>query len=418
MASICVYEDEGYKDLLPLTWMRPTFDLRCGFGTLLEKARKYYPRISTYIFCRDYLADVTRKKYPGAIVNKLGKETSLLLVNGRVIIDSDLAKAITIVGPDEIFECEGKIVAARLSKENLELLKAKLSGIIENELFSDIMKRVKVTKINVRSIKYYFDLIKENGREIENDFNNTVKGGLIKGRLHQSVVMSLKDRIFIDDGATVEAFSVLDAKDGPIYIGRGAVINPHSSISGPAYIGERSVILGAKIRKNTSIGHYTKIGGEVSGTIFQGYGNKQHYGYIGDCYVGEWVNMGAGTTNSNLKNNYGNIKVEYMDKVIDSGQTFLGAAIADHTKLAIGTLINSGSVFGIFCNIFGGGMTSKFVPSFSWGSGSSFTVHELEKAVKTAAVAAKRRGIELTEADESLFRKVYELTEAERRQLR
>ncbi|MFC1767902.1 putative sugar nucleotidyl transferase [Candidatus Margulisiibacteriota bacterium] len=418
MASICVYEGERHKDLLPICWMRPVFDLRCGINTLLEKVRREYPRVNTYIFCRDYLVDTVRGKYPGTIINKMGKETSILFLDGSVLFDKDLAKLIPTNGPDELFECDGRIVAARLSKDNLESLKSKINGAVTADLLSDFKGAVRVTAVKARIINFYFDLIRENGEEIGRDFSSKTKGGLIKGRLHQTSVLSPKGRIFIDDGSNIGAFAVLDAKDGPIYIGRGVTVHPHSLIEGPAYIGDHSAVLGGKIRKNTSIGPHSRIGGEVSGTIFQGYVNKQHYGFLGHSYIGEWVNFGAGTTTSNMKNNYGSIRIKYIDQETDSKQMFFGAAIADHVKFGIGTLINSGSVFGVAGNMFGGGIMPKFVSSFAWGGSSGFEVHDVEKAIKTAGAVMKRRGIELTEAEAILFRKIFELTGTERSHLK
>ena len=172
-----------------------------------------------------------------------------------------------------------------------------------------------------------------------------------------------------------------------------------------------------RIRKNTSIGPYSKVCGEIIGTIIQGYSNKQHYGFIGSSYIGEWVNLGAGTTNSNLKNNYGSIKVKYMEDEMDTGETFLGALICDHVKMGIGTLLNSGSVIGVGSNVFGGGMMPKYIPSFAWATSQNFDVYNIEKAIKTAAAVMKRRDVEISDDYVTLFRKTFELTEAERKAL-
>lgn len=414
MASICVYEDEGYKDLLPICWMRPVFDLRCGITTLLEKIRREYPRANTYVLCRDYLSDILKGSYPGTIINKFGKETMMLFLNGQIVFDSELAKMIPPAGPDEIFEHEGRIIAARLNKENLELVKSKIKGIVQSGIFSMLKDGIKVTKINVKFISRYFDLIKENGGQIEKDFISKTKGGLIKGRVHQQSVISPKGSVFVDDGSNIGPFVVIDAKDGPVYIGKGVDVQPFSLIQGPAYIGDRCVILGAKIRKNTSIGQYSKISGEVSNCIFQGYCNKQHEGFTGHTYFGEWVNLGAGTTTSNLKSNYGTIKTRYMDQEIDTKQMFLGAAISDHAKTGIATLINAGSIVGVASSYFGGGPMPKFMPSFAWGSQKDIKTYEIDKAVKTAEIVMKRRGIEMTEAEVTLFGRIFDMTETER----
>ena len=368
MSSICIFEDEGYRTLLPLTWFKPAMDLRCGMNTLFEKIKRCYPRTNIHILCREHLASTVKKGHPGALVGKPAKESSVLFINGRLLCDPETAKKISLSGGDEIFECDGTVV-----------------------------------------------LISHNSEELSLDFSATTRGGITRGKVHQTIAFYQRSGIFIDDGADIEAFSTLDARNGPIYIDKNARIQPYSRVEGPCFIGEGSVIMaGANIRSGTSIGPSCKVGGEVEGTIFQGYSNKQHYGFLGHSYVGEWVNMGAGTTNSDLKNNYGNVKIHYGKDEIDSGSMFLGCAIADHTKTGIGALIPTGAVIGPASNIYGGGVTQKFIPSFSWGDANNLVKHDPEKAIKTARVVMSRREKEMSQEDIDLFRKVFELTEDER----
>ncbi|MFH1709597.1 MAG: putative sugar nucleotidyl transferase, partial [bacterium] len=416
MSSICIFEDEGYKSLLPLAWFRPVMDLRCGMTTLFEKIKRNYPRTNICILCRDYLSSLAKKSHPGAFVGKPAKESSVLFINGRILCDPDTAKKIPVSGSDEIFECEGTIVAARLSKGNLELVANSPFNANAKKYFSPVCKTARTTQIPVRLINHFFDLIEHNKEEIKTDFSYLTKGGITRGRLHQTVAVFQRSGIFIDDGADIEAFATLDARNGPIYVSKNVKIQPYSRLEGPCFIGERSVInTGANIRGGTSMGPGCKIGGEVEETVFQGFSNKQHYGFLGHSYVGEWVNMGAGVTNSDLKNNYGNIKIHYMKDEIDSGKMFLGCAVADHTKVGIGALIVTGAVIGAASNIYGGGLTQKFIPSFSWGDALNLIKHDPEKAVKTAQVVMSRRDIEMSQDDIDLFRKVYELTEEERK---
>lgn len=416
MSSICIFEDEGYKDLLPLTWFKPAFDLRCGMNTLFEKIKRYYPRTNIYILCRDHLFSTVRKSHAGAFVGKLGKEASVLFINGRLLCGPDMAKKITATGGDEIFESGGTIAAARLSKGNLELVANSAFTTDAKKYFSPVSKTAKVTQIQAKFIDHFFDLVENNAGEIKADFSYLTRGGITRGRVHQTVAVYQRSGIFIDDGADIEAFSTLDARKGPIYVSKGVSIQPYSRIEGPAFIGEKSVITaGANIRSGTSIGGSCKVGGEVEETIFQGFSNKQHSGFLGHSYVGEWVNMGAGATNSDLKNNYGSVKIHYINTEIDSGKMFVGCCVADHTKIGIGALIVTGAVIGAASNIYGGGLTQKFVPSFSWGDANNLIRHDPEKAIKTARVVMSRRGVEMGEDDVDLFRKVYELSEQERR---
>ena len=416
MSSICVFEDEGYKALLPLTWFRPAMDLRCGMNTLFEKIKRCYPRTNIYILCRDYLSSTVKKNHAGALVGKIGKETSVLFINGRLLCGPEAVKKISVSGADEIFECGGTIVAARLSKGNLELVANSSFTTDVKKYFSPVYKTAKVTQVQVKLIDHFFDLVDRNSDEIKADFSCLTRGGITRGRVHQTITVYQRSGIFIDDGADVEAFVTLDARGGPIYVSKGVVVRPYSRIEGPCFIGEKTLITtGANIRSGTSIGQSCKVGGEIEGTIFQGFSNKQHSGFLGHSFVGEWVNMGAGVINSDMKNNYGNVKIHYMNTEVDSGKMFLGCAVADHTKIGIGALIVTGAVIGAASNIYGGGLTQKFIPSFSWGDAHNLIEHDPEKAIKTAQIVMSRRDMEMNQEDIDLFRKVYELTEGERK---
>ena len=384
-------------------------------NSLYEKIKRYYPRTNIYLLNRDHLNPVVKKTHPGAFTGKLGKETSVLFINGRLICDSDTPKKISINGSDEIFESNGTVVAARLSKSNLELVSNSLSAPFNKRTFEAVRSTARTTQVSARLIDHFFDLVSFNKEELKNDFSYHTRGGITRGRVHQTVAVYARGNIFIDDGSEVEAFCTLDARNGPIYISRGAKVQPYCRVEGPVFIGERSMITtGANIRMGTSIGADCKVGGEVEETIIHGRTNKHHYGFIGHSYIAEWVNMGAGTTNSDLKNNYGNIKIKYIDEETDSGKMFLGCAVADHTKTAIGTLINSGTVIGAASSVYGSSFEQKFIPSFSWGEIGKLKVYDPEKAIKTAKVVMSRRGVEMDDPDIDLFRKVFDLTESER----
>lgn len=416
MSSICIFEDEGYRALLPLTWFRPAFDLRCGISTLFEKIKRSYPRTNVYLLCRDYLDPTVKRDHPGTLVGRISKESSVLFINGRLLCDAETIKSMPVSGADEIFESNGTIVAARLSKGNLELIANSIISPVNKESFSSVYSTAKVTQAPVKLADHFFDLIGWNRDEIKHDFSYLAKGGITRGRIHNTVAVYVPGGVFVDDGAEIEAFATLDARNGPIYIGKGVTVLPYSRIEGPAFIGEGSVIsTGANIRAGSSIGPFCKVGGEIEETIFQGYSNKQHHGFLGHSYVAEWVNIGAGATNSDLKNNYGTVKIDYTGKEMDSGRTFLGCCISDHTKIGIGVLINTGSIIGAGSNVFGSGLTNKFISSFSWGNSHKLIKHDPERAIKTARVVMSRRDQEMDEYDINLFRKVFELTEDERR---
>mgnify|MGYP001396175263 CR=1 FL=1 len=319
--NIIVYEDELYKNFLPLTWTRPVWDLRCGATTILERIkRKYWG--SDIIF-----------KGREPLVKDPGEKIDGQRVNGRILA------------------------------------------------------------ITSREIRYPWDLVINLRQDLDEDLK--YMGKKISGWLHPTVALYNQENMLIEEGAEIEAFAVLDARSGPIYIGKKTIIRPHAHIRGPV-----------------SIGPDCRIGGEVQHSIIHGNSNKGHYGFLGHSYVGEWVNLGAGTTNSNLKNNFGSVKMLADGKEIDTREQFLGCVIADHAKLGIGTLIPTGAIIGVSANLFSGGMIPKLVPSFTWGIKDEY---KLDKAIECIAAVMRRRGRELSYEDKSLLQAVFEGTAAERR---
>ncbi|MBI3004934.1 MAG: transferase, partial [Ignavibacteriales bacterium] len=210
---------------------------------------------------------------------------------------------------------------------------------------------------------------------------------------------------------------VIDTEDGPVIIGKNVKVFPNATIIGPVFIGDNSWIkVGAQIYENTSIGPVCKVGGEVEETIIHSYSNKQHAGFLGHSYIAPWVNLGADTNNSDLKNNYGNVKVYVNGQQVDTGLQFVGLTMGDHSKAAINSMFNTGTVVGVCSNIFGFGFPPKYVPSFSWGAaGETFTTFSIDKAIEVARRVMARRKIELTATEEKLFRKIFELTSDDRK---
>jgi len=225
-----------------------------------------------------------------------------------------------------------------------------------------------------------------------------------------------KKNIFIGEGAKIKPGVVLDAEGGPIYIGKNVTVFPNAVIEGPAFVGNNSSIkIGAKIYENTSIGEVCKVGGEVEDSIIHSYSNKQHDGFLGHSYLGMWVNLGADTNNSDLKNNYGNVRVTINGEQVDSGSMFVGLTMGDHSKSAINTMFNSGTIVGVSSNIFGAGFHHKYIPSFSWGGSETMETYDVERSIDVAKRVMARRKIEMTGAEEKLFRTIFDLTKEERK---
>jgi len=410
--SICVFEDTAYRNLLPLVYLRVTSDLRCGIMTLREKIERSYPGIPLSLHCREYLADLIREQNFGVPVNNVqGK--SCLFVNGRVVADGSLPETIPMEGPDVIYLSGETVVAARVSGNALDSVRRNLPETIGPEHFEQTPQ----TEVQVHLIRYPWDLISRNGDEIVTDFALLTAGEKekMRGLVYEGAHLVNKNNLFLGDGTQIKPGTVLDAESGPIYIGRNVTVFPNATIEGPAYVGNGCMIkIGAKIYENTSIGEKSKVGGEVEESIIHSHSNKQHDGFLGHSYLGKWVNLGADTNNSDLKNNYGNVRVVVNGESIDTGSPFVGLTIGDHSKSGINTMFNTGTVVGVSSNVFGPGFPPKAVPSFAWGGAEGMTAYRIDKSLEVAKRVMARRKVSLSAEEENVIRRVFELTREER----
>ncbi len=409
--AVVIFEDSGYVNLQPLTYTRPACRLRCGIVTLWEKTAAAYSTAQVVIHARDHVAGVVKAEIDGVAVNELASD-SALFVNGRLIPPTDLAQKIALDGDDCVFVAAGEVIAARVSGGKCaELAKLLTAGPLPDGWTDGL----KTENVEMDTVKYPWDLVIHNAKQIGADFNRMGVAGKMEGDVHPSAVLDGKEHICIASGAEIHPGAVLMAHDGPIYIGPGATVMAGAVLEGPISIGAKSAIkIQAKIYEGTSMGEYCKVGGEVEESIFHAYSNKQHDGFLGHAYVGEWINLGADTNNSDLKNNYGNVKVSINGVPVDSGSMFVGATMGDHTKVGINTMINTGTVLGVGCNVYGADFPPKYVPSFCWGGAAGFIEHKLDKFLSTAEKVMGRRKRELTSAHRTMLQTVFELTEKER----
>jgi UDP-N-acetylglucosamine diphosphorylase/glucosamine-1-phosphate N-acetyltransferase len=260
------------------------------------------------------------------------------------------------------------------------------------------------------TVNHLWDIFSINGLALEQDFNLLTKG--IKSAKVSKTNTLFGDQIFIEKGAKLECV-ILNSTTGPIYIGKNTEIMEGSVIRGPFALCEGATIkAGAKIYGPTTIGPYSKVGGEVTNSVIFGYSNKGHDGFLGNSVIGEWCNLGADTNTSNLKNNYSNVTIyDYASvNTVSTGLTFCGLMMGDHSKCSINTMFNTGTVVGVFANIFGGDFPPKFIPSFSWGGSAGFTVYELDKVFETAQRVYERRHKRLDEMDKAILKKIFSLT--------
>jgi UDP-N-acetylglucosamine diphosphorylase/glucosamine-1-phosphate N-acetyltransferase len=268
-----------------------------------------------------------------------------------------------------------------------------------------------------RRLEHLWNLVDANPAEVSEDVIRLSrgKGREIDGEVHAMAAVEGEYGVVVSEGATVEPFVFLDATRGPVFIARGAVVKAHSTIEGPAYVGEGTRILGGRIRGGTTIGPGCRVGGELEQSILQGYVNKAHDGFLGHAFVGSWVNFGAGSTNSDLKNNYRPVRVRIEDRDVDTGRIKVGAFIGDHVKTGIGTLMTTGFVCGMGCNLFGGrGVLPKEVPAFVWGDGEDMTEHRIDRFLETARTAMARRGVTMSDGYADFCRDLFERTAPER----
>jgi UDP-N-acetylglucosamine diphosphorylase/glucosamine-1-phosphate N-acetyltransferase len=380
-----VITEENWRKFLPLTWMRPLWDLRLGAMTLRERTERFWKTRAWLLPARDWLS-LTPEIPEGEFI--LSRADFLPL------------EPAPDLGPGSaLFSHEGEPIAVMTSAARLrEGLFALAEGA--REKFS----------IKAEVVGRFWNLVHMNRAALLFDMKDTEP--VARGRVETGA--TLLGRVSVEDGARIYPGVVVDAEDGPVFIGKGSILMPNAFIQGPAFIGENCLIkAGSRIYGGTTLGPVCKVGGEVSETIIQGYSNKQHEGFLGHAYLGEWVNIGAGTEVSDLKNTYGTIRVWLDGEMKDTGLMFLGPTIGDHAKTGINTTITTGAVIGVFANLVGSGVSPKFVPSFSWGY-PEFSEYRLEEAIEVARRVMARRGVEMTPGYENTVKKVFELTRPER----
>ncbi len=412
--QICIFEDDKINQFNPLTLTRPVYDLVCGIYTLREKIIHLFPKTRVSLHCRKYLEETLKLQNPKFEINKIS-ENECLFINGRILFNREILKIIRAdKSENKVFLSGTDIAAVKLSGKKLDIFKKNLPEKFTKNSF----KGIPAEKVNINLTEYIWDLIKNNKDELINDskyFVRKYRTSFTK-TFPKGVQTVNRKNIFVKNGVKINPGVVLEASRGPICIDKNVFIHPNSVIEGPVYIGESTTIKSAAVLyDNVSIGSNCKVGGEVEDTIMLSYSNKQHAGFIGHAYLGSWVNLGADTNCSDLKNNYGNIKVKVNGKPINTGTKFLGAIVGDHTKTAINTMLNTATVIGFSCNIYGAGFPEKYIPSFTWGGCENSKTYKLNKAEETASIVYGRRNRTFNTTDKKLFEKIFNVTKRERK---
>ncbi|HPE58000.1 MAG TPA: GlmU family protein [Bacteroidales bacterium] len=385
-----LFDDQSRNNLLPLTFMRPVAEIRIGILTIREKW-EHYLKAKTSTLTESYLST----KFP------IVKEKTNILINGSILPTPQLVKEINNLKPNQTLVTADTIIALNINEEDLDDTgDMDITGIDEIETVTEFLK-----------INESWDIFRLNGEAIKDDFKM-----LTKGRKSQPISdtnrVGSSENVFIEKGAKVE-FAILNASTGPIYIGKDAEVMEGSVIRGPFALCEHSTIkMAAKIYGPTTIGPWSKVGGEVNNSVIFGYSNKAHDGFLGNSVIAEWCNLGADTNNSNLKNSYDNVKLwSYPQSTfVDTGLQFCGLIMGDHSKTGINTMFNTGTVVGVNSNVFGSGFQRNFIPSFSWGGTAGFHIYDIKKAMKVATAVFARRNIDFNEMEQDIMANVFDLT--------
>ncbi|MCC5915049.1 MAG: hypothetical protein JJU46_11785 [Balneolaceae bacterium] len=397
----CLFEDEYLENFHPLTLTRPLYDLRVGIFTLAEKwqhALKQSENLTGPL--REHLKGVFSEPTVTADTK------TIIWLNPRFIPDPELTKKVSALDTGWAITCNGSLVAAAITpKQHKSWIKSgpKVSALKSEEIPKD----------GVTILENSWELFQINGAQIRADIVLSGKIPYGKEDIFPHTIFTNTNQIYIEEGATIEPGAMLLADNGPIYIGKNAHIMANSIVRGPSAICEKSVIkMGAKIYEDTTIGPVCKVGGEIANTIFHSYSNKAHDGYCGNSVFGQWCNLGADTNTSNLKNNYSTVKVSdwKTGRESDTGQQFIGTIMGDHSKTGINSMLNTGTLCGVCCNLFSDGYPPKFVPSFSWVSGQNIVPYHFEKAIEAMGRMMDRRSVELTPAYKRMMQAIFDST--------
>jgi UDP-N-acetylglucosamine diphosphorylase/glucosamine-1-phosphate N-acetyltransferase len=385
--SYILFDDVARKSLKPFTYIRPVCDIRIGILTIREKWEKYLGE-TTSTLTEDYLSN----KFPIIFAD------SMTLINGSVCPTPKLVQAVKNLSVNQVLVCNDNIIAMSKTREDF---------ISEGDDIEKIEVEEDFIKLN-----NVWDIYVYNDRAIREDFEL-----ITKGRKSQTISSTNNlinpENIFVEEGASIE-YATLNAKNGPIYIGKNAEIMEGAVVRGPFAMGEHSVLkLNAKIYGGTTIGPYAKVGGELDSVVIFGYSNKAHDGFIGHSVIGEWCNLGADTNASNLKNTYDEVRLYDIEKstFVPTGQVFCGTIFGDHSKCGINVMFNTGTVVGISSNIYGAGYQRNFIPSFAWGgTNTGLKLYQLDKAIEVNERMMQRRGLVMSEEDKKILQHIFNQT--------
>lgn len=392
--NIILFDSDARNHLLPLTATRPMGELRVGILTLREKWERRLHGSASYI-TQEYL----QEKYPIHI------EEENLILNGGILPTPALCKRIEALGLNEALLANGELIAARLNEAQFE-------SLIGEEEVEELQGQELEADIPLIEIKNLWQLVRLNEQALNEDFTLLTAGRSSQPVSDSNRIVGPLENLFLEEGVTME-HCILNVSNGPIYIGANTEVMEGCMLRGAIAIGPDSIVkMGAKIYGPSSFGPGCRVGGEIARSILFANSNKAHDGYLGDSVLGEWCNLGADTNSSNLKNNYSEVKLwNYeTERFEKTGQQFMGLIMGDHSKCAINTMFNTGTVVGVFANVYGAGFTRNFIPDFSWGGPDGYRTYKFAEACDTAASVMSRRGQTLNDLEKAILYHIYDIT--------
>jgi len=387
--AIILFDDNAHQTLLPLTYTRPVADIRIGILTIAEKWGKYFDLGYSW-----HTQSWLQHKFPPKI------EERNLFINGSFCPDETLIEAIKNLKGSEALKYGGQLVAVKLNEQD--------ARNFDSNTVYEYTVELKHTPV---TIAYPEDIFSKNDAELRKDFKLLTDGR--KSAAISSTNTIIGNDFFAEEGAVAEC-STFNTSNGPIYLAKNTEVWEGAHIRGSFALCEHSQVkMGAKIYGATTIGPHSRVGGEINNAVIWGYSSKGHDGFLGNSVLGEWCNIGADSNNSNLKNNYAEVKLwDYTSQRFrKTGLQFCGLIMADHAKCGINTMFNTGTVVGVGANIFGSGFPRNFVPDFAWGGAQGFEVYSIKKMFETAEKVYERRSRAFDETEQEILKKVFELTE-------
>lgn len=381
MSGLYFYDDARARQFEPFALTRPVSEMRAGTSLVRRRWEIATSLKSTGFIGGPHLASFEEAGAPGAVAANAEIPAGSVVVNSRCVISLDQK-----LDPFDLLMCEGLACAVRLARP------VSASKLADGTLdLGTIQTSLGGRKVTGRWMNEVWDFIASLSDQLTEDIPRRAKG---LAMATPDLTLIGKGKVYVEEGAEIGPSVVFDVSGGPILVRRGAVISPFTHLVGPIYVGTDSQVLGDRLG-NSSIGDVCKVRGEVSNTIFVGHSNKGHEGFVGHSYLGRWVNLGALTTTSNLKNTYGTIQLWTRSGLRNTGQQFLGTFFGDHAKTGIGTMLNTGTVLGAGANVFGGTMPPKVVPPFAWGDSEPYDTFDLTRFLECAERAMARRHVKL-----------------------